>query len=312
MSVGLTDADPRPNSSTSHRAWTGRAWPSLGPLYWTTPTEPFAQSSLIARIGPIVIYRADFSAQRWERNAEMVAANDPRSLFTIINLTGHARGHMGDRFFDQPAGTALFSDMSQTSMHDSSATTTIAVSIPNELAQAHDIDPGDMHGRVASSPAVSLLAEYLKGAHQAAAAIAASDEPLLVRSIINLLTVVANEAGRQRAAVKTVQATFGAVVAAIERRLADPALSIDALCEEFGVSRSTLHRMFTTEGGVGAHIRARRLEAVRAVLTDPTNHEPLYEVAERFGFSDGTHLSRLFRGRYGQAPSAYRQRPREG
>ena len=52
-----------------------------------------------------------------------------------------------------------------------------------------------------------------------------------------------------------------------------------------------------------AYIRGRRLEAVRLALADPAAREPIYTLAERFGFSDAAHLSRLFRARYGLTPS---------
>jgi AraC-like DNA-binding protein len=47
---------------------------------------------------------------------------------------------------------------------------------------------------------------------------------------------------------------------------------------------------------------------VRRALLDPARDDPLYVLAERLGFSDAPHLSRLFRARYGLTPSAWRAR----
>ena len=82
------------------------------------------------------------------------------------------------------------------------------------------------------------------------------------------------------------------------------------LCRRLGLSRSSLHRLFEQEGGVQAFIRERRLEAARLALGDPANREPIYAIAERLGFSDAAHLSRLFRERFGQSPSDFRMQSR--
>ena len=71
------------------------------------------------------------------------------------------------------------------------------------------------------------------------------------------------------------------------------------------------HRLFEAEGGVQAYIRERRLEAARLALGDPANGEPIYAIAERLGFSDAAHLSRLFRERFGASPSQFRAQGRE-
>ena len=72
------------------------------------------------------------------------------------------------------------------------------------------------------------------------------------------------------------------------------------------IAVAELHRAFQPEGGVEAYIRDRRLAAVHAALGDSTERRPIIELAEAFGFSDGAHLSRLFRSRYGVTPTDHR------
>jgi AraC-like DNA-binding protein len=98
--------------------------------------------------------------------------------------------------------------------------------------------------------------------------------------------------------------------AVIDGELGSTGLNATRLCQLLGVSRSTLHRLFEVDGGVQAYVRSRRLEAVRSVLADGGANEPLHLLAERFGFSDSAHLSRLFRSRFEMTPTEFRGRIR--
>ena len=62
------------SGATSHSAWVERPWPSIGTLYRTTPHEPFAASAVSLLLGDLIVHRADFTAQRWVRDAQLIAA----------------------------------------------------------------------------------------------------------------------------------------------------------------------------------------------------------------------------------------------
>ena len=94
----------------------------------------------------------------------------------------------------------------------------------------------------------------------------------------------------------------------VQAHLGSPALTVANLCRKLGVSRSTLHRLFEEGGGVQAYIRDMRLEAARQALLNPENPERIGDLAERLGFSDAAHLSRLFKARFGETPSDCRAR----
>lgn len=96
----------------------------------------------------------------------------------------------------------------------------------------------------------------------------------------------------------------------IEQHLADPALSPDAVAAAHHVSTRYLQRLFQQQGTtVTGWIRQRRLDRCRRDLADPAlRSRPIHAVAGRWGFTDKSHFSRLFRAAFDAAPRDYRHR----
>jgi AraC-like DNA-binding protein len=295
------------SGATSHSAWVERPWPSIGTLYRTTPHEPFAASAVSLLLGDLIVHRADFTAQRWVRDAELIAANNPGTLNNAITLAGRAAGVMGDRPFRTGPGSVHFVDLSQTSRHDSSASRTILVAVARPLATSNGLDVAALHGVVVRSAAGAALIAYLDRLLQTADAYCEEDIPLLSRTIIDLLVLTERSAEPESAQAVRRAAAAHAARALIDAHLGSASLTIARLCRDLGLSRTSLHRLFDDDGGVQAYIRNRRLEAVHQLLSQPGSDEPLQTLADLYGFSDAAHLSRSFRARYGVAPSTYRR-----
>ncbi|MDY7086578.1 MAG: helix-turn-helix domain-containing protein [Actinomycetota bacterium] len=84
----------------------------------------------------------------------------------------------------------------------------------------------------------------------------------------------------------------------IEARLADPDLSPPGIAAAHHISVRRLHKLFEDQPlTVAALIRRRRLERCRAELIG--SGRTVTAVAARWGFSDPTHFSKLFRTTYG-------------
>lgn len=93
----------------------------------------------------------------------------------------------------------------------------------------------------------------------------------------------------------------------IEGHLNSSALNIDAICNIVGVSRRTLFRLFEQEGGVLHYIQGRRLERIRAVLSDPNETRRISDIAAEFGFLRGDHFARAFKHQYGETAREIRE-----
>lgn len=95
----------------------------------------------------------------------------------------------------------------------------------------------------------------------------------------------------------------------INERLHDPRLNATALAREQGISRRRLDELFVNVVGtpVAACIADRRLVRASQLLRDPAHLElSVSRIAARVGFHDASHFSRVFKGRFGATPKAWR------
>lgn len=98
------------------------------------------------------------------------------------------------------------------------------------------------------------------------------------------------------------------ILAHVDRRLDDPDLTPSRIAAAFDITPRYLHMLFSPTGEtLSAHIRARRLEAIRRDLADPRlSGRSITEIALRWGFNDAAHASRAFSVAYGMPPGRYR------
>ncbi len=91
----------------------------------------------------------------------------------------------------------------------------------------------------------------------------------------------------------------------IESHLEQWDLDVSYLLREFGVSRSSLYRMFEDKGGVRQYISDRRLfRAVADITRQPVARGEISRISEKWGFSSNANFSRAVKRRFGVAPGA--------
>jgi AraC family transcriptional regulator, positive regulator of tynA and feaB len=103
---------------------------------------------------------------------------------------------------------------------------------------------------------------------------------------------------------------LGQIRAAIEARLADPRLDLQAVADAVGISVRYVNALLAEQGtSLKRFILSRRLSRCRHAFEDPNqDHRTLGEIAQGWGFSDMTHFTRRFKEAYGVRPSEYRRR----
>lgn len=208
---------------------------------------------------------------------------------------------------DDTFGNIELTDLSQTSVHQVSAGRSVFLAVPRRTAEARGFCVRALHGTVVHSVTAGMLAAILFGAHAAPCELTLEEDMVLEATVLDLLWLAVKASNRgEPGSGGAVESASSAARSAIEQNLETGKLSVSALCRQLQISRSTLHRLFRKEGGVQAYTRGRRLEAARRALEDSGNSEPIYLLAERLGFSDASHLNRLFRATYGVTPGTWR------
>jgi AraC-like DNA-binding protein len=93
----------------------------------------------------------------------------------------------------------------------------------------------------------------------------------------------------------------------IDAHIGNPVLGPDEIADAANLSRASLYRLLSAEGGIRAALSRRRLdEALRLMLEDHKDERSLKEIAKRCGFGGSRQFTRAFRARFGVPPLQYR------
>ncbi|MEV4255670.1 helix-turn-helix domain-containing protein [Spirillospora sp. NPDC049652] len=185
-----------------------------------------------------------------------------------------------------------------------------SVVLPKDVLGISDADISHLTARplASDSPVGALLAPFVTGVVDGAASLSPRAGELMARNIVDLLGVLTDELldrttedtpGGNRALLLRIQAF-------IDRHLADPDLTPQAIAGAHHISLRYLHKLFEGENAtVSRWIQRRRLEECRRDLSLHGN-ATIAAVAHRWGFTSAAHFSRVFRAAYGMTPREWR------
>ena len=130
----------------------------------------------------------------------------------------------------------------------------------------------------------------------------------LVRSALEMLVTVLFAAARKHDDLQEDNPLFQQAVAFIDDHLHDPQLGPQMIADHFYVSLRQLHGKFSEEHQtVSAYIRNERVRRIRDDLANPAyRDETVQSISSRYGLTDASHVSKLFKQIYGETPSGYR------
>ncbi len=98
-------------------------------------------------------------------------------------------------------------------------------------------------------------------------------------------------------------AVRSAMISFMDKHLSDPDLGADLLCKTFGLSRASLYRLFQSQGGVSHMIQQRRLYRCFNELAQRDRQTTVRSVAERYGFHNPSHFTKVFKTLFYVSPS---------
>ncbi|MFI1734525.1 helix-turn-helix domain-containing protein [Streptomyces acidicola] len=159
-----------------------------------------------------------------------------------------------------------------------------------------------------------VLARWLTDLNTRAGEFTPADIPTLTSVTLDLLaSVIARCLDTEEALTPETRKTAlrAQINAFVEQNLADPAMTPQTIADAHHISLRHLQQLLAEDDtSPAAWIRRRRLERCRLDLVNPRlNARPIQAIAERWGFTNPTHFSRLFRATYGIPPRDYRNLP---
>lgn len=128
----------------------------------------------------------------------------------------------------------------------------------------------------------------------------------LSAEILHLLYKV--NSARERA--NDSESTFKQIENYVHLHITD-GVTVEEICEEFFISKSTLYRMFKKEVELSPteYIKREKVRIARRILKRTTIE--MSEIMRQLGFYDYSHFSRVFRSIEGESPVSYRKRHHE-
>lgn len=155
------------------------------------------------------------------------------------------------------------------------------------------------------TPEIRLLAAHAEMVHSTYAGLGPAGLRAARDTLVELTRAV-QRGGFDDAEPRLAPALAEAAKRIADERIADRDLSPVTLARELDVSVRTLQRAFAQTGaGVASYIRDLRLD--RAQRDVAAGVLSVTEIAARWHFADGSHLTRAYKRRYGHTPGATRR-----
>jgi AraC-like DNA-binding protein len=169
-------------------------------------------------------------------------------------------------------------------------------------------------GQTVSTPLGSLMAEYIKLLERQLRSLTEEDANRLPQAVAAMVAAcLAPSADRMTTASGQINATLkDKARRCIQRNLRSHKLGPTMLCQELGMSRSSVYRLLEAEGGVAHYIQRHRLAEGFAQLNDPSNTKPVVAIADELGMGDSSSFGRAFRRQFGISPTDVREAARAG
>tara|TARA_R110002167_G_scaffold23829_2_gene84515 strand:- start:1592 stop:2587 length:996 start_codon:yes stop_codon:yes gene_type:complete len=225
-------------------------------------------------------------------------------VITLV-MGGRVTGGVESGFDHAEPGEIYMTDMlrpSRTTFQDAHVlTASVARTLIGVALGSHS----GLHGRLLKAPENLVLADFMQSLARHGDQLRPEVLASLGRAFIDVLSsaTVVDLPGRGEARRKDFMRRE-TVKRHILDNLGNRDLSVESISRATGISRSSLYRLFESDGGIAGLILGRRLEAVRVALDRRTEATPT-QLAARFGFSGTSAMSRSFVEAYGLSPVAY-------
>lgn len=268
--------------------------------------QAFAASTEIFLMPDITVSWAKITASRFTRTMRTIAARGTDQILVVCYRSGYFDMTAGGQTRRVEAGELAFIDLSQETTIEAPLVDTISIAISRRKLEAMVPLLDTAHGFVRPNDVLAgLLRTTLEGIVATGPHMPVVDARGIAGAVLQLVAACLEPLSRQSGETGPGRSTASlvAIKAFIEQHLFEPTLGPPALLEAFGVTRSTLYRMFEPLGGVSAHITRRRLNDAFRQLSDTLQQKRrISQLSSELGFSHPSAFTRAFKETFGLSP----------
>jgi len=270
-----------------------------------SPDSGFAARLVAWDLGRLSVVRCQMPSASFARTLRHLTEATPDDWVLITPLDGTISIETRlDRRTISAGGVGIYS-LQQELRGSNSATTLLCLIIPRDFCAeaAAVIDPAV--NTIVRSSLAGLLVDYVINLEARLPLMPARHLPAIVEATGAM--ILSSIAQGNEETVPSLQATlFERARSYIRRNLNAPELSVEELCQELGLSRSSLYRLFEAQGGVVQYIRSCRLFDAHRAFEAGQDLRRIHEIAAESGFHDPAAFSRAFKRKFGYSPSEVR------
>lgn len=271
-------------------------------------TGEFSGSMKTYHLGSLLVSDTAGSAVDFHRSSSTIARTSVEHFLVQIYLEGGFAGTADGKEMALRAGDVCVLDLGRPLATRASDFRNITLVVPRESLAPLVKSPDALHGMVldGSRAMGSLLGNHLRTLYRELPAMGASEAQAAAGGTAGLIAACLGPAfdARERTLGEMQAAVMHRIRRFIDEHLESPALDADRICRTFGLSRSSLYRLFEPHGGLAAYVRQRRLSrAFGELVTQREGRVRVIDVALRWGFGSEASFSRAFRAAYGLSPS---------
>jgi AraC-like DNA-binding protein len=273
--------------------------------------ESFHTAVTLRRMPGLSLYTASRSAAIYRRSRELIEHDD---VIMIAGFSASYEVHHLGRTLNMGCGDAVILTGAEPASFGGPAQSSVnLLRVPVRLLSPRVADLEAAYGRTipANNAALQLLVGYV-GVLEDLDGLGAHDLERQVVAHIHDLMSLAIGATRDAAEIAKSRGAWAARLCAIKHDIANwldqPDLSVARLAAQHRVKPRWIQRLFEREGTTFTeYVVAQRLARAHRLLTDPRyTGQKISAIALDVGFGDLSYFNRVFRRRYGVAPSELR------
>ncbi|MFF8974504.1 helix-turn-helix domain-containing protein [Streptomyces sp. NPDC014995] len=312
MNLVLTTASVPDGEKLAY--WRDALSTALVPMSVTARGDgPFSGRISSARLGHLRICAIEADPQRASRTSRHIARTPADYVAVGVQTTGTATLVQDGRHAGVGEGDLVVYDTTRPySLDYPEPFATRVVHMPRRAVGLPEEEVGQVTGTAipATEGFGALLVSFLTALTTSVPACSPAVAARLASGVVDLFATLVQERTR-RGGRRETGAHDHLVLRVrdhIDRHLGDPELSPLTVAAAHHISVRYLHRLFEGEGVTVARlIQQRRLEECARELGRPDASAPTVSaVAQRWGFANPAHFSRVFRGAYGVSPREWR------